>query len=170
MSDLARHSLGDHIAAEFRLSGDKWPVFVDPGQLENALLNLALNARDAMAGRGKLTIETANLHVEDADGSAHPGVGPGDYVTILVSDTGVGMPQEVRDRAFDPFFTTKEAGKGTGLGLSQVNGFVTRSGGHCTIRSEPGRGTTIKLYLPRYFGGPEGCAADGSTARTADAG
>ena len=168
MSDLARHSLGEHIAAEFRLSGGKWPVFVDPGQLENALLNLALNARDAMAGRGKLTIETASLHVEDADASAHPGVGPGDYVVILVSDTGIGMPQEVRDKAFDPFFTTKEAGKGTGLGLSQVNGFVTRSGGHCTIRSEPGHGTTIKLYLPRYFGGPEGGVAEAGNARAAD--
>jgi two-component system NtrC family sensor kinase len=173
LSDLARHSLGEHIAAEFRLSGGRWPVFVDPGQLENALLNLALNARDAMAGRGKLTIETANLHVEDTDASAHPGVGPGDYVVILVSDTGIGMPQEVRDKAFDPFFTTKEAGKGTGLGLSQVNGFVIRSGGHCTIRSEPGHGTTIKLYLPRYFGGPEerateGGAAEDGNVRTAD--
>jgi signal transduction histidine kinase len=168
LSDLARHSLGEHIAAEFRLSGGRWPVFVDPGQLENALLNLALNARDAMAGRGKLTIETANLHVEDDDASAHPGVGPGDYVAVLVSDTGIGMPQEVRDKAFDPFFTTKEAGKGTGLGLSQVNGFVTRSGGHCTIRSEPGHGTTIKLYLPRYFGGPEEGTAEGRNARTAD--
>jgi signal transduction histidine kinase len=163
MSDLARHSLGEHVAAEFRLSGGRWPVFVDPGQLENALLNLALNARDAMAGRGKLTIETANIHVEDADASTHPGVAPGDYVAILVSDTGIGMAQEVRDKAFDPFFTTKEAGKGTGLGLSQVNGFVTRSGGHCTIRSEPGRGTTIKLYLPRYIadaGAPEERVAD----------
>jgi signal transduction histidine kinase len=164
MSDLARHSLGEHIAAEFRLSGGRWPVFVDPGQLENALLNLALNARDAMAGRGKLTIETASLHVNDADALAHPGVVPGDYVAILVSDTGIGMPQEVRDKAFDPFFTTKEAGKGTGLGLSQVNGFVTRSGGHCTIRSEPGRGTTIKLYLPRYIGAPEELVADAGAA------
>jgi hypothetical protein len=107
------------------------------GQIENALLNLALNARDAMAGRGMLTIETANCHVEDADPSAHPGVAPGDYVAILVTDTGIGMPREVRDKAFDPFFTTKEAGKGTGLGLSQVNGFVTRSGG--TARSAASR-------------------------------
>lgn len=155
MSDLALRSLGDDIAAEFRLAGDLWPVFVDPDQLENALLNLALNARDAMAGRGRLTIETANFHVAEAHEAMHPGVGAGEYVAIVVSDTGCGMPQEVRDKAFDPFFTTKEAGKGTGLGLSQVKGFVTRSGGYCTISSEPGRGTTVKLYLPRYLGAAE---------------
>src|SRR5713226_9665925 len=160
MSDLAWHSLGDRIATTSRLPDALWPVFVDPNQLETALLNLALNARDAMAGGGRLTIETANCHVEEAPDETHPGIGPGDYVAIAISDTGSGMPSEVRDKAFDPFFTTKEEGKGTGLGLSQVNGFVTRSGGHCTIRSEPGHGTTIKLYLPRYFGGPEGGAAE----------
>jgi signal transduction histidine kinase len=167
MSDLVRHSLGDNIAVETRLSGAPWPVFVDPDQLEAALLNLALNARDAMSGRGRLIIETANFHVEAADAPAHPGVGAGDHVAIFVGDTGIGMPPEVRDKAFDPFFTTKEAGKGTGLGLSQVNGFVTRSGGHCTIVSEPGQGTTIKLYLPRYVSPPEGDAPERGEAAVA---
>ncbi len=156
MSDLAWRSPSDDIAAEFRLSGGLWPVFVDPNQLENALLNLALNARDAMARRGSLTIETANLHVTEADAPTQLGVPAGEYVAILISDTGRGMAQEVRDKAFDPFFTTKEAGKGTGLGLSQVHGFVTRSGGRCTISTEPGHGTTVKLYLPRYSGATEG--------------
>ncbi len=151
-SSLAWHSLGDQVTAEFRLADDLWPVFVDPNQLESALLNLALNARDAMAGRGRLTIETANCQIEEGDDASHPGVGAGEYVTISIGDTGCGMPQEVRDKAFDPFFTTKGAGKGTGLGLSQVNGFVTRSGGRCIIDSTPGRGTTVKLYLPRYLG------------------
>jgi signal transduction histidine kinase len=155
MSTLAWHSLGDRVTTAFRLADDLWPVFVDPNQLESALLNLALNARDAMAGRGSLTIETANCHIEEAESAAHPGVGPGEYVMISIADTGCGMPQEVRDKAFDPFFTTKGAGKGTGLGLSQVNGFVTRSGGRCIIDSTPGRGTTVKLYLPRYVGGSE---------------
>ena len=167
MSDLAWRSLGDDIAVDLRLSAGLWPVFVDPNQLENALLNLALNARDAMAAQGSLTIETANLHVEDADSAAQLGVREGEYVAIFIGDTGCGMPQEVRDKAFDPFFTTKEAGKGTGLGLSQVNGFVTRSGGRCTISSEPGRGTTVKLYLPRYLGAPVGSVAEGGNARTA---
>ncbi|MGC2414492.1 MAG: ATP-binding protein [Stellaceae bacterium] len=155
MSNLAWHSLGDRVRTTFRLEGDLWPVFVDPNQLESALLNLALNARDAMAGQGSLTIETANLHIAEADPEAYPGVAAGEYVTISISDTGCGMPQEVRDKAFDPFFTTKGAGKGTGLGLSQVNGFVTRCGGRCLIDSQPGRGTTVILYLPRYFGATE---------------
>jgi signal transduction histidine kinase len=168
MSDLAWRSLGDDIAVDLRLSAGLWPVFVDPNQLENALLNLALNARDAMAGQGSLTIETANLHVEDADSAAQLGVRAGEYVAIFIGDTGCGMPPEVRDKAFDPFFTTKEAGKGTGLGLSQVNGFVTRSGGRCTISSEPGRGTTVKLYLPRYLGAVEGGNAGTATGMSED--
>jgi signal transduction histidine kinase len=155
MSNLAWHSLGDRVSVAFRLSGDLWPVFVDPNQLESALLNLALNARDAMAGQGRLTIETANCTIEEADPPTHPGVAAGEYVMISIGDTGCGMPQEVRAKAFDPFFTTKGVGKGTGLGLSQVNGFVTRSGGRCIIDSQPGRGTTVKLYLPRYFGAIE---------------
>ena len=171
MSDLAWHSLGDQIGTTSRLSPDLWPVFVDPNQLETALLNLALNARDAMAGGGRLTIQTANYHVEGAD-ETHPGVAPGEYVLTSIGDTGSGMPQEVLDKAFDPFFTTKEAGKGTGLGLSQVNGFVTRFGGRCLIDSQLGRGTTVKLYLPRYQGAIErdeaGSTAGDEPARTAD--
>ena len=162
-ADLAWHSLGDQIVASFRLPNDLWPVFVDPNQLETALLNLALNSRDAMAGGGRLTIETANCRVEEADVATHPNIGPGDHVAIFVGDTGCGMPQEVRDKAFDPFFTTKEAGKGTGLGLSQVNGFVTRFGGRCIIDSQVGRGTTVTLYLPRYFGAVERKDARGAT-------
>jgi signal transduction histidine kinase len=146
-----------------------WPVFVDPNELETALLNLALNARDAMAGHGNLLIETANQHVDEGDVATHPGVTPGDHASIFVSDTGCGMPPEVRDKAFDPFFTTKEAGKGTGLGLSQVNGFVTRSGGCCIIDSAPGRGTTVKLYLPRYLGAAERGDARGAAKATGEA-
>ncbi len=160
VSDLPWRSLGDHITTELRLGRDLWPVFVDPGQLENALLNLALNARDAMAGRGSLTIETLNLPLDGSDATAHADIASGDYVAIFVSDTGCGMPQEVREKAFDPFFTTKEAGKGTGLGLSQVYGFITRFGGHCTIDSEPGRGTTVKLFLPRYLSERDAVDAD----------
>jgi len=171
-SDLAWHSLGDRIATTSRLSDDLWPVFVDPNQLETALLNLALNARDAMEGGGRLTVETINCQVDEASDDTHPGIAPGDYVAIAIGDTGSGMPPEVRDKAFDPFFTTKEAGKGTGLGLSQVNGFVTRFGGRCIIDSEPGRGTTVKLYLPRYFGATERVDAAGTAGdergKTAD--
>jgi two-component system, NtrC family, sensor kinase len=150
MSDLPWRSLGDRITVEFRLAKDLWPVFVDPSQLENALLNLALNARDAMAGAGRLTIETGNLQLDAADTAGHPAFAAGEHVAIFVGDTGCGMPPEVRDKAFDPFFTTKEAGKGSGLGLAQVNGFVTRFGGYCMIDSKPGRGTTVRLYLPRH--------------------
>ncbi len=165
MSDLPWRSLGDRITVEFRLAQDLWPVFVDPTQLEDALLNLALNARDAMGSAGRLTIETLNHRRDHAD-AAHPPVGSaGDYVAIYVADTGGGMPPEVRNRAFDPFFTTKEGGKGSGLGLSQVNGFVTRFGGYCIIDSAPGRGTTIRMHLPRYVGAADAgldAAADGA--------
>ena len=160
VSDLPWRSLGDHITTELRLGEGLWPVFVDPGQFENALLNLALNARDAMAGQGCLTIETLNLRLDGPDVMANADLVAGDYVAIFVSDTGCGMPQEVREKAFDPFFTTKEAGKGTGLGLSQVYGFITRFDGHCTIDSEPGHGTTVKLFLPRYLGESDVVHAD----------
>ncbi len=138
------------IATEVRLQRDLWPVFVDPDQLGNALLNLAINAQDAMEAGGKLTIVTANCPLADPRAAGQAGVAPGDYVGIFVGDTGHGMPREVRDQAFDPFFTTKGPEKGTGLGLSQVYGLCTRSGGGCAIDSEPGRGTTVRLYLPRY--------------------
>jgi CheY-like chemotaxis protein len=124
---------------------------VDPGQLENTLLNLAVNARDAMQGGGKLTIETGNAQVDDAYGREFD-IAPGQYVLICVTDTGTGMSPEIAAKAFDPFFTTKDVGKGTGLGLSQVFGFIRQSGGNVKIFSEPGRGTTVKIYLPRYYG------------------
>ncbi len=150
LSDLPWRSLSDHITVEFRLSKELWPVFVDPSQLENALLNLAINARDAMGATGRLTIETSNLLLDDSDLHQRAATA-GEYVAIFVGDTGTGMPPEVRKKAFDPFFTTKADGKGSGLGLAQVNGFITRSGGYCVIESEPGRGTIVKLYLPRYI-------------------
>ena len=142
---------GEAVTIDLRLQERPWRVFANADQLGNAILNLALNARDAMPDGGRLTIECNNcrldrLAAEQADAPA------GDYVGIFVSDTGSGMPPEVQKKAFDPFFTTKGAGVGTGLGLSQVYGFVTRSGGHCAIESRPGRGTTVKLYLPRYTG------------------
>jgi signal transduction histidine kinase len=164
ISDLPWRSLGDQIVAEFRLGGELWPVFVDPNQLENALLNLALNARDAMAGRGTLTVETSNVTLDEVEAGRLPGTVPGEYVAVIVRDTGPGMPPEVRARAFDPFFTTKEPGKGTGLGLAQVYGFVTRFGGGCAIDSEPGRGTAVELYLPRYIGPTDAGSGDAENA------
>ncbi|HTW51326.1 MAG TPA: ATP-binding protein [Stellaceae bacterium] len=142
---------GARIAREFRLHEALWPASVDPDQLATALLNLAFNARDAMPDGGRVTIETANLALGDEAATAvRADLAPGDYVGIFVADTGHGMSEEVRQKALDPFFTTKEPGKGTGLGLALVNAFATRSGGACAIDSEPGRGTTVKIYLPRH--------------------
>ena len=154
MSDLLRHSLGADIHLETVLSGGLWHTHADPNQLENAILNLAVNARDAMPGGGRLTIETQNAHLDARYAAAHPGVAAGQYVLVAVTDTGLGMPEAVIAKAFDPFFTTKEVGKGTGLGLSQVYGFVRQSGGHVKIYSEAGQGTTVKIYLPRHLGAP----------------
>ena len=137
---------GDRITAEFRLQRDLWAAKIDSGQLATALLNLVFNARDAMSRGGRLTITTANVA---SDASEAAGAPLGDYVMISIADTGHGMTPETREKAFDPLFTTKEPGKGTGLGLALVHAFVTRSGGYCTIDSEVGRGTTVRLYLPR---------------------
>lgn len=150
LTDLPWRTLGDRIELTLQLAPNLWPVFVDPFELENALVNLAINARDAMAGAGRLTIETLNCQLAEVPSDAPSGTAAGDYILIAVSDTGCGMSPDVRDKVFDPFFTTKEPGKGTGLGLSQVRSFVTRFGGYCTIDSEPGAGTIIRLFLPRH--------------------
>jgi signal transduction histidine kinase len=147
--DLLQRSLGEAIAVETVLVGGVWWVWADSNQLESAVLNLVLNARDAMPRGGKLTIETGNAYLDATYAGPLEKVEPGQYVMIAVSDNGVGMSKDVVDKAFDPFFTTKQAGHGTGLGLSQVYGFIRQSGGHVRIYSEPGIGTTVKLYLPR---------------------
>jgi signal transduction histidine kinase/CheY-like chemotaxis protein/CHASE3 domain sensor protein len=149
MTDLLRRTLGERIEVESSVAGGLWNTLIDQNQLENAILNLAINSRDAMPDGGRLTIEVANAFLDEAYAHAHSEVAAGQYVMVAVSDTGSGMPAEVAARAFDPFFTTKPEGKGTGLGLSQVYGFVKQSGGHIKIYSEAGEGTTIKLYLPR---------------------
>jgi PAS domain S-box-containing protein len=150
MSELIRSSIGP-ISLETVLAGELWHTIVDPNQLENALLNLAINARDAMPNGGKVTVETANANLDAAYAAVHAEVTPGQYVMIALSDGGTGMSLEARERAFEPFFTTKEVGQGSGLGLSQVFGFIKQSNGHVKIYSEIGSGTTVKLYLPRYI-------------------
>jgi len=159
--ELLRRTLGESISLETVLTGGLWPTFADANQLENAILNLALNARDAMPIGGKMTIETANCYLDEAyvRGLAEP-VARGQYVMIAVADTGMGMDQATLEKAFEPFFTTKEVGKGTGLGLSQVYGFVRQSAGHVKIYSEIDEGTTVKIYLPRHVGAAERTGAD----------
>ncbi|GAC1551456.1 MAG: PAS domain-containing sensor histidine kinase [Beijerinckiaceae bacterium] len=152
MSDLLRRTLGEPIEIETVLAGGLWRVEADPHQLENALLNLAVNARDAMPRGGKLTIETANTRLDEAYARENVEVTPGQYVAVCVTDTGFGMSRELLARVFEPFFTTKEVGRGTGLGLSMVYGFVKQSGGHVKLYSEEQHGTTVKVYLPRLFG------------------
>jgi PAS domain S-box-containing protein len=160
--ELLRRTLGEAVSLETVLAGGVWRTQVDANQLENALVNLAVNARDAMPGGGKVTIETANCHLDEAYvGDVTEPVTPGQYVMIAVADTGLGMDAETLERAFEPFFTTKGVGKGTGLGLSQVYGFVRQSAGHVRIYSERGEGTTVKIYLPRHVG-PEEQAAEAS--------
>jgi nitrogen-specific signal transduction histidine kinase/ActR/RegA family two-component response regulator len=152
MSDFLRRGIGEDVSLEIVGSAGVWPVEVDASELEAVILNLAVNARDAMPNGGKLTIEASNSYLDEAYCQKHAETVPGQYVQIAVSDTGAGMPKEVVDRAFEPFFTTKGTGQGTGLGLSQVYGFVKQSGGHVKIYSEIGEGTTIKIYLPRFIG------------------
>jgi PAS domain S-box-containing protein len=172
MSDLLARTLGSGIQLETVQGGGLWLIHVDTNQLESTILNLALNARDAMSDTGseasKLTIETGNYLLDESYARQHDDVPVGQYVMIAVTDTGSGMSPEIAARAFDPFFTTKGTGKGTGLGLSMVYGFVKQSGGHVKIYSEPGHGTTIKIYLPRFYGAEE--AAESEGARTAAGG
>ncbi len=153
LDELLRRALGEEVEIATRAAPGLWNTLVDPGQVENALLNLAINARDAMDGRGRLEITAANVRVDEPAPSAgspgHEDLRPGDYVAIAVTDTGTGMPPEVLERVFEPFFSTKPEGKGTGLGLSMVYGFVKQSGGHVTVASREGAGTTFTLYLPR---------------------
>lgn len=162
MEGLLRRSLGAHVEVRFSLAADLWPTLVDPSQTEIAILNLAINARDAMPDGGVLTIETANVEVELPAG-AEGGAVSGSYVMIAVKDSGTGMPPEVLARAVEPFFTTKEAGKGSGLGLSMVYGFAQQSAGHMRIETEPGQGTTVRLYLPRAAGAAASVASEAAS-------
>ncbi|TGD97240.1 ATP-binding protein [Methylobacterium nonmethylotrophicum] len=152
LEDLVRRTLGETVTLETRLADALWPTLCDANQLESAILNLAINARDAMPEGGRLTIETRNVELDAIFAAAHGDVAPGAYIRLAVTDTGIGMPPEVVRRAFDPFFTTKPLGQGTGLGLSMIYGFARQSDGHAAITSEVGRGTTVALYLPRHAG------------------
>ena len=151
MTELLRHTLGEQVSLELGLSGELWAAHCDPNQLENAILNLAINARDAMPGGGRLRIDADNALDRDPE-DPHADAPNQSYVRITITDTGIGMSDEVKRRAFDPFYTTKPTGEGTGLGLSMVYGFARQSRGYCTIESERGEGTTVRLYLPRYIG------------------
>jgi PAS domain S-box-containing protein len=155
---LLRPTLGEQIQIDPLLADDTWPALVDPNQLTTAILNLALNARDAMPNGGSLAVETKNIHLDQAYADMHIEVTPGSYVMIAVSDTGSGIAPRDLERVFDPFFTTKEVGKGTGLGLSMVYGLVKQSNGHIKIYSEQGHGTSVKLYLPRATGVDQGAS------------
>ncbi|WP_122847125.1 response regulator [Pseudomonas viridiflava] len=152
MGELIQRSVNESIKLEMRLDSDLWTAEADPNQLENALLNLVLNARDAMPDGGLLTVETYNRQLDKSFTNAHENLLPGDYVVLSITDNGCGMPEAVISRAFDPFFTTKPIGQGTGLGLSMIYGFSKQSHGHVAIKSEVGRGTTVELFLPRFKG------------------
>jgi signal transduction histidine kinase len=153
--EFIRRTLGEGIKVEAVGAAGLWPVDIDHAQLETAIVNLAINARDAMPGGGKLTIEALTPFLDSDYCRNNHEVTPGQYVLLCVSDTGYGMSEEVASRAFEPFFTTKDSGHGTGLGLSQVSGFVKQSRGHIKIYSEPGEGTTVKSYLPRLDAAPD---------------
>jgi signal transduction histidine kinase len=145
LSELLRRTIGEHVRLETVLAGGLWPAHVDPGLLENSLVNLATNARDAMPDGGKLTIETSNAYLDEVYAAQHTEVTAGQYVLVAVTDTGTGMTPDTLSRVYEPFYTTKPIGEGTGHGLAQVFGFVKQSQGHIKIYSEPGRGTTVKL-------------------------
>ena len=162
MADMLRRTLGETIDVKINVADNLWPCHADPSQLENALLNLSINARDAMADGGSLTIETENISLDDELTATQVDVDPGDYVLLCVSDTGDGISKEALNHVFEPFFTTKEVGQGTGLGLSMVYGFAKQSGGNVTIYSELGEGTTVKLYLPRADDQENGMAVNGA--------
>ncbi|WP_375460724.1 PAS domain-containing protein [uncultured Enterovirga sp.] len=167
LEDLLRRTIGEAIGLEIVTAGGLWPTLCDPNQLESAILNLAINARDAMPNGGKLTIETCNTHLDWHYAAQHPGVVSGQYICLCVTDTGVGMGPEVIGRAFDPFYTTKPIGQGTGLGLSMVYGFARQSEGHAAIYSEVGKGTTVKIYLPRHRSGKVVREEEATTGLTA---
>ena len=162
---LVRHTLGGHIEIDMVRAAGLWLTLADPGQLESALLNLAINARDAMPDGGRLTIETANATLDEAYAAKHSGVAPGEYVMLAVSDSGTGIAPELLARVFEPFFTTKQMGKGTGLGLAMVYGFVMQSKGHIAIYSELEHGTTVKIYLPRLVNAERTVAPAGAAER-----
>ncbi|MDZ5645642.1 response regulator [Nitrospirillum sp. BR 11828] len=164
LDDLLRRTLGQAIELEIALAPDLWPAITDANQFESALLNLAINARDAMSGGGRLTIQTSNVTVTAGDERASADLQPGDYVLTCVTDTGIGMPPDVLEKAFDPFFTTKPIGQGTGLGLSMIYGFARQVGGHVTLSSTPGKGTTICLYMPRDVTAKDGLENPGARA------
>jgi len=155
LSDMIHRTLGETVAVETVLAAGLWQVEADANELEAAILNLAVNARDAMPEGGQLTLETSNAHIDVAYAATLPEVMPGQYVLVCVSDTGVGMDAATAAKVFEPFFTTKPVGQGTGLGLSQVYGFVKQSGGHVKIYSEVGQGTSVKIYLPRLANAAE---------------
>nr|WP_207188929.1 MULTISPECIES: ATP-binding protein [unclassified Pseudomonas] len=152
MGELLQRSINESIHLEMQLDEQLWVAEADPNQLESALLNLVLNARDAMPDGGKLLVKTSNQHLDTGFTEAHSNLQPGDYIVLSVTDTGCGMPQSTINRAFDPFFTTKPIGQGTGLGLSMIYGFSKQSGGHVSIQSEVGKGTKVSLFLPRFSG------------------
>src|ERR1700755_1981546 len=150
--EFLQRTLGERIEVQTVGSAGLWAIEADANHLESAIINLGINARDAMPDGGKLTVEAVNVLADEDYCRVNPELSPGQYVIVCVTDTGSGMTQDVLHHAFEPFFTTKEPGQGTGLGLSQVYGFVKQSGGHVKIYSELGQGTTIKIYLPRYHG------------------
>jgi CheY-like chemotaxis protein len=157
---MLRRLIGDRIELSFVTDEGLGRTLADPGEIEQVILNLVVNARDALSDDGALTIETKNAHLDQEYADAHPGVSPGDYVSLTVSDTGAGMDEATRARIFEPFFTTKETGKGTGLGLSTVYGIVAQTGGHIAVKSQKGVGTTFQVYLPRVDREPERVVSD----------